>query len=425
MAPVRALFVPMNATIGGAERVLLDMLEGFDRQIITSFVALRGPGPLERAVQALDVRTATCGAPWWLPFDTEPHPGYCFRRYWESAPRFLQPLCDLITRERIDVVYSAGTPILHGALAAHVTRLGHLQHMQDLLGQPGIAYHLPLRSARVAYRLAGWLSSLTVCVGHAMRDDIGDAIPADKCRVVPLGFRRRETLVRPMALSPVTPGAVRVGLVGRVERLKGAEITPQIVQRVCASAPDTHFYWAGEGPASTLARLRDASVVGGEPHLHFIGYVDDISSFMAGIDVLLHPSRNDTFPRVLLEAALERRPVVVTRCGGGQEIVEDQVTGYVADVDDVEGLARGVIRLVHNRAQREHFGAEAARRAERFDLGSFRDGMQGAMLDAHRRGAAIRNALVARASTRVLYLPGRMGPTLRRWRPSRKARAAA
>ena len=411
---MKALFVAMNSTIGGAERVLLDIVQGCDRRLIEPIVALRGPGPLAGALRAIDVQTFVCAAPWWLPFDTEQHPGYCFRRYWESAPAFVTPLADVIRREKVAVVYSAGTPILHGALAAHVSRTPHLQHMQDLLGRPGVAYHLPLGRAAVAYRIAGRLSSLTVCVGQTMREDIGDAIPAAKCRVIPLGF----------AAAPGTPGRIRlgpgdcrVGIVGRVERLKGAELLPDIVRRVCAQVPNTHFYWAGDGPADLIASLREASRVAGVPHLHFVGYVDPVADFMAEIDLLLHPSRNDTFPRVLVEAALARRPIVVTRCGGGQEFVNQNGTvGLLTDVDDSEALAASIVHLVRNPQERARLAAAAHSRAQEYDLGRFQRGMQQAIVDAVQLGPAIKNPVLSRVVSAALYAPGRVSPPLRKFR---------
>ncbi len=415
VTPLNALFVSHGSGLGGAERVLLELLEGLDRGVVDPTVVVPEDDALAHAARQLGVPVIVCAAPWWLPFDTEDVPGYLFRRYWEDAPRFVQPLADHIASRHIDVVYSSSSPILHAALAAHVTRRPHLQHMQDLLGWPHLGFHMPFDSAGAAYWLLGRLSSLVVCVGRTIREDIGGAIPADKCRIVPLGWRPPASLPAAMPLPETAPDVIRVGIVGVVDRRKGADVIADIAQRVCIDVPNVHFYWAGAGDEALRARLSAEAVIVGEPHLHFLGYTARVADFMHSMDFLLHPARNETFPRALLEGAAAARAIVATRCGGGQEIIQDGVTGLLAPVDDVEAIASAVVQLARDPDRCRRMGAMAQAWASRFDMASYQAGMQQALVEAHRKGPAIPGAVASRVVSGLISLPGWITPPLRRW----------
>jgi hypothetical protein len=83
-----------------------------------------------RSWNRLKVARFVLSAPWWLPYEHEAEVGYHFRHYWETAPAFVDPILRLIEERQIDIVYSCSSPILHAALAAHVARRPHVQHMQ-------------------------------------------------------------------------------------------------------------------------------------------------------------------------------------------------------------------------------------------------------------------------------------------------------
>ncbi len=73
---------------------------------------------------------------------------------------------------------------------------------------------------------------------------------------------------------------------------------------------------------------------------------DTIREIYAECDVWLCSSRSEGFHLPPHEAMACRTPVVATRVGGPVELIEEGVNGYLADVDDVETLARRVIQIL-------------------------------------------------------------------------------
>jgi len=99
---------------------------------------------------------------------------------------------------------------------------------------------------------------------------------------------------------------------------------------------------AGGGPLrSSLVRL--SGELGIADRVDFLGPIarEDVPTLFAGCDGFVHASRYETFGIVVLEALASGRPVVCTRCGGPQDILDDS-NGLLVDVDDVDLLAEAM-----------------------------------------------------------------------------------
>ena len=80
----------------------------------------------------------------------------------------------------------------------------------------------------------------------------------------------------------------------------------------------------------------------------FLGDVDPrkINNFYSDLNLFVLPSRYETFGIVLVEALACGIPVVATRCGGPEDIIND-LTGLLTEIGDPEGL-RGAISYIHS-----------------------------------------------------------------------------
>jgi glycosyltransferase involved in cell wall biosynthesis len=67
--------------------------------------------------------------------------------------------------------------------------------------------------------------------------------------------------------------------------------------------------------------------------VEWVGWVRDKTAFLYGLDYYVMPSRTETFPITLLEAMAHGLPVIATRCGGAEAIIEHNVTGLLCAID--------------------------------------------------------------------------------------------
>ena len=94
-------------------------------------------------------------------------------------------------------------------------------------------------------------------------------------------------------------------------------------------------------------------------------------------DVMLMPSRRESFGVAALEALAHGKPVIATNVGGIPEIVEDEVNGLLIPADDPESLAMAILRLAGDEDLRRRMGrAGRAVVRERFDFEKCLDQME-------------------------------------------------
>jgi D-inositol-3-phosphate glycosyltransferase len=98
-----------------------------------------------------------------------------------------------------------------------------------------------------------------------------------------------------------------------------------------------------------------------EPQPHHI-----LSSYYRAADVVIVPSRSESFGLVALEAAACGTPVVASAVGGLLNIVHDGVTGLLVEGRDPARFARALRQVLDDPAAAATMGAAAAVRARRF-----------------------------------------------------------
>jgi glycosyltransferase involved in cell wall biosynthesis len=163
------------------------------------------------------------------------------------------------------------------------------------------------------------------------------------------------------------------GLVG--ER-KGALVLAQAAREVLASRPDLHLVFAGGILAGSDGRPvseKIEAVVGPElrSRVHFLGHLDRAKTLacMRGAKLLALPSRLESFGLVVLEAMSCGTPVVYTKHPPGPELVEDGVTGLLADPESPQDLGDKIKQILDNPTLAARLGSKAREVvAEKFSL---------------------------------------------------------
>ncbi|MEE8110615.1 MAG: glycosyltransferase family 4 protein [bacterium] len=180
----------------------------------------------------------------------------------------------------------------------------------------------------------------------------------------------------PSAEGDVERGPVILSL-GRLRAVKGFDRMIRALPAVLKKVPDARYIVVGDGPEGDRwkALARELGVDRRVQWLPSVPY--DLlghppHAYYNACDVFVGPSVPDpatsdveAFGIAFLEAAACGKPVVVGRCGGAPEAVEDGVTGFVVDAEDPEALAEAVLRLLTDRALRERMGEAGRRRVER------------------------------------------------------------
>ncbi|MBI5084821.1 MAG: N-acetyl-alpha-D-glucosaminyl L-malate synthase BshA, partial [Acidobacteria bacterium] len=108
---------------------------------------------------------------------------------------------------------------------------------------------------------------------------------------------------------------------------------------------DCELWMAGDGPDRGEAE-RLAFELGVHEHVKFLGKQNHIERLIPQTDVLLLPSRLESFGLAALEAMACGVVPVATRVGGVPELITHGADGFLEDVGDVEAQALRVVELL-------------------------------------------------------------------------------
>lgn len=353
VAPARLLFAPNSAEIGGANRVLLNLLDHLPRDRFEPWSLVPGRGPLRAALRARGVRTVS--------FDsvTPARRG--------GSARQLVALVALAARwagRRVDLLHAQG-PLSYRLAALAIPAAARLCHFHAPPHAEGLRWAFRRRPDRLVACSDGVARALGAALGRADLE-------------LPVTVVRNAVDVerwRPGAAGAVTAGRELpphqhlVLLSGSLGPHKGVEDFLALSVALAAEFPTALFVVAGEdfaGRGAYRAEMQArASETGLGGRIHFTGFLADPLPLVQSCALLVLPTRSEGLSQALLEAAACGKPVVAYDAPGVDEVVVGGRTGILVPHGDVAALAAAVRRLLGDTAERAAMGRAARDHVER------------------------------------------------------------
>jgi glycosyltransferase involved in cell wall biosynthesis len=259
-----------------------------------------------------------------------------------------------------DVVVAHGGESLKYVVAAGRSSPHFVYHKIGTSAE-GLAH--PVR--RALYRRLAGRADVVVGVSQEMADEAGRLLGVPRARRVAIPNGRDPSLYAPSPEGPSHEPA-RLLFVGHLTPSKRPDVFIDVVNRLRGQGLVVDAAIVGDGPLGSHLASRSA-----QSGVEMLGRRDDVASLLARSDVFVFPSvaEGEGLPGVMVEAALAGLPIVTTDVPGANAVVDDGVSGYVVDVDDIEGLAAAAAKLVADPALRMRMGSSGRRRAvARFGL---------------------------------------------------------
>ncbi|MND45026.1 D-inositol 3-phosphate glycosyltransferase [compost metagenome] len=259
------------------------------------------------------------------------------------------------------------------ALAAKLSRRPLVWILHDIVTDPAFSTtnrRASLAFARLFAKLVAVNSEET---GRAFIEAGGEA---NKVRIVYNGFDP----ARAKVYEPGTAARLRaelgfgpqplVGLFGRLSEWKGQHV---FLEAIAAMEGVQAVIVGGAlfGQEAYEARIREqASRLGLDDRVRFLGFRSDVPELMAAMDAVAHTSIvAEPFGRVVVEAMMCGRPVVATRGGGVTEIIRDGETGLLVPPGEPSALAAALGRVLSDPALAERLAQKGREDvSQRFSL---------------------------------------------------------
>jgi glycosyltransferase involved in cell wall biosynthesis len=318
---------------GGAETVLLELATRLDPKRFRSLSLLPEGSWLPRQLQDRGIPTVIARSESWYDL------------------RLPKVMTRLVRKEGVDLIHSHLPD--QNFYSCLVSRWTGSKAIVTYHGAPGL-----FRSKGLSGALKSWTvrssASAVVVVSDYLKRLLADAgYPEEKTvriyngiNLDRFGAAERAGLRRELGFPE---NARLIGMVANLRESKGYEYFIQAAGDVVATIPEARFVAVGESDPGIEKQLKQlVQQLGLEDRFKFLGFRADVPAVLADLDVFVLSSVSEGLSIATLEAMAAGKPVVVTRSGGPEEIVEDGRTGLLVPVADSAGLASKICELLRN-----------------------------------------------------------------------------
>jgi sugar transferase (PEP-CTERM/EpsH1 system associated) len=331
---------------GGAERVAMNIADGLRGTAVKSSICSTVPATSMKTELAPDI------------------PLYELARRPGNDPRFVWQLYQLLKRERPHILqtHSWGT-LCEGLIAARMAGVPVVVHLEHGTLQ---TKNYQLRVQRWAWQRTDRLLAVCSQLGDRMARTV--SVPRGSIHVIRNGvdvkrFEGHHRNVARLRLG-LPSDALVIGTAGRLAEVKDHESLLKALAILSTGGLPAFCLIAGEGPLKSTLESR-IKALGLAERVRLLGHRADIEAVLAALDMFVLSSRSEGLPMAILEAMASGLPVISTRVGGVEEVMEDGRTGLLVEPGSAEQLARAIGRLARDRDCRARMGAAGRARARR------------------------------------------------------------
>ncbi len=342
---VRVLFVTNRLEAGGAERMLLSLVEYLRRFGIRSFVGcLKDAGPLAGSCRGLGI------------------PVFDGLLRLKTDVGVLVRMRRIVAENRINVIvaaHSGGDRMFWSTLAGRLSGVPVVV-WSHWFPSPGAAHFE--RANRMLYRQVG----AYVALGEAQRLAMirHEHVPAGRIAVVhngiepgPFAVVSRADARRSLDLDE---RHVAVAIIANLRREKRHDVFIEAARRLAAGNDALRFFVIGDGPERRVVETLVAASGLDDETMRLMGTREDVAALLPGIDICCLCSETECFSLTMLEASAAGCAFIGPAVGCMTEFLDHRRTGLVIRPADVDSLADAIMELVADEALRNRL-ARAAR----------------------------------------------------------------
>jgi glycosyltransferase involved in cell wall biosynthesis len=276
-------------------------------------------------------------------------------------PRAVLQLAHLIRERGIQVIHACESiPATVGGIAGVLARRGaRIFHRQ----------HCSVDGVQILFsRLASRLTHLTMAVSKAAACHAQqlDGVPPARVRVAYSGVQAphatsTEELMALRRELQIPSGAGVISIVAHLRLEKGHRTLLEAMPLLSAAlAQPPHLVIVGNGPDEPYLKARARALSPGT--IHFVGHQENVSPWFALADVVAMPSYREAFGLSAAEAMACSRPLVASKVGSLEEIIEDSRTGILVTPGDPRALANGLKQILESSRLATRMGTLAHQR---------------------------------------------------------------
>ena len=164
---------------------------------------------------------------------------------------------------------------------------------------------------------------------------------------------------------PILQNRFVFGFVGRMDRDKGTNELFSSFLKLHQKYSNVGLLFIGPEDKITGIDISLYQAVKDSGAAVFTGFTSEVPQYISAIDVLVHPSYREGFSMVIQQAMAMEIAVVTTNIPGPSEVIEENVSGLLAEAKDSESLAQAMEKFLQDNVLRSSMAHEGYNRARK------------------------------------------------------------
>lgn len=344
---IRVLFISHSSGMVGAEKSLLSIIKNINKKCFTPIVILPPSGLLNKDLCNLNIKTYNISCPWWVTGNKN--------ILWKTLKILyctiqeivvLSRIYNIVKKERINVIYTNTVVNYSGAIISKILKIPHIWHVREvIINNPDLHFILP---AKVAYNLILKSSNTVVVNSNATATQFRTQNPTEKIKLIynALNFSDFQNTNSLLNIEGVKETDWVVGVIGTLQRRKGQDDALRAINIVKKKIPNIKLLLIGEGDEEYKKYLKELILkLDLSENVILMGYREDVPQILPNLKVVLVPSWNEPFGRVVIEAMAAGVPVIGSNSGGIKEIIDNNINGYLVPPKNPLRISEQIIYL--------------------------------------------------------------------------------
>lgn len=340
---MKVAFISHYSSLYGANKSLLNLIDGLQQYDIESYVIVPSKGSLVTELQLRNIQFSIQPiSPWVNKSKIEGNAlnrVLCYsQRYYDAIKRLsrnirvLSALSKQLSIWNIDLVYTntAVTPI--GALLALKLKLPHIWHLREFVD---LDYDFNYDWGKSTFNYFLNKADVQIAISTAICAYFKNSISSENMEVIYNGVAHIKEFDYLYSLADSKTSISKpftFSIVGKIHPNKGQSIAIQAFSSLVNDFPNICLLVVGGGDDRYLRSL--AHELNVSDKVEFWGYVENPYSAYLSSDVVLMCSKNEGMGRVTVEAMSICRPVIGYNNAGTAEVIQHEHTGLLYDNEE-------------------------------------------------------------------------------------------
>lgn len=370
---INVLYLHAGAEMYGADKVMLDLVNGLDKDVFNIFVVLPCNGPLVNELKRRNISVEV------IEYPILRRKYFNLKgifRYFSSYFRASIKLNKIAKKNRIDIVHVNTLAVLEGLWLKIFGKRKLVWHVHEIITSPKFLN-------TILCKLTLTFSDKIVTVSEATKLNIcTNSKSNNKIKVIYNGVNNRiynsENDFSYIKEELHIPENVKIiGMIGRVNSWKGQVDFIKAINPILKEHKNVYAVLVGgifEGEEYRMVQLKElVDNLENKNRIVISDFRNDPQNIHNMFDIFVLPSTNpDPLPTVVLEAMASKKPIIGYRHGGVCEMVKEGYNGLLANVKDIHDLSLKIKYLLENEDIQNEMGEHSlVRQLEMFSLDAY------------------------------------------------------